>query len=152
MSPKLEISLQRDIDRIRGKVIKMGELAQEALRMCIQVLKDDNRQLAYSVILRDRYIDELEQELDCLCQEFLIRQQPVAGNFRFVFATIKINNGLERIGDYAESIARQFLTVSSLNVKPSYGKIIEIADLSIPMLRNALQSFADEDPEMAKQP
>ncbi|MGD8917131.1 MAG: PhoU domain-containing protein, partial [Syntrophobacterales bacterium] len=109
MSSRLEESLQRDIDQIRSKVIKMGTLAEGALRASLHALTQSDRQLAYSVILRDRYIDELEMELDRLCQEFLVRQQPAAGNLRFVYAVIKINNELERIGDYAESIARHFL-------------------------------------------
>ena len=150
MQSHLEESLQHDIDAVRSKVIQMGELAESALQASLEALGNKNRQIAYSVILRDRYIDEAEKELDRLCQEFLVRQQPVAGNLRFVYATIKINNELERVGDYAESIARQFLTVSSIDTQPFYQKIVDIANLSIPMLRNAVQSFAKEDPELAK--
>jgi phosphate transport system protein len=128
----------------------MGTLAEGALRASLHALTESDRQLAYSVILRDRYIDELEKELDRLCQEFLIRQQPAAGHLRFVYAVIKINNELERIGDYAESIARHFLTLSSEEPQPTYEQIVEIANHSIPMLRNALQAFADQNPELAK--
>jgi phosphate transport system protein len=149
MPSRLEESLRRDIQRIRSTVIKMGRLAEGALRASLHVLTETDRQLAYSVILKDRYIDELEKELDRLCQEFLIRQQPAAGHLRFVYAVIKINNELERIGDYAESIARHFLAVSSLDPQPSYEAIQEIARQSIPMFRNALQAFSDEDPELA---
>ena len=49
-----EESLQRDIDRIRAKVTEMGGLVDQALRGCLEALKDKNRQLAYSVILRDQ--------------------------------------------------------------------------------------------------
>ncbi len=150
MGSRLEESLRRDIDQIRSKVIKMGTLAEGALRASVHVLTENDRQLAYSVILRDRYIDELEKELDRLCQEFLIRQHPAAGHLRFVYAVIKINNELERIGDYAESIARHFLTLSSIDPQPSYGNIVDIANQSIPMLRNAIQAFADKDPELAR--
>jgi phosphate transport system protein len=150
MTSRLEATLQRDIDRIRSKVKRMGALAEGALRASLHALTEKDRQLAYSVILRDRYIDELEQELDRLCQEFLIRQQPVAGHLRFVFAVIKINNELERIGDYAESIARHYLTLSDLGPQASYDKMVEIANHSIPMLRNAVQSFAEENPKLAK--
>ena len=150
MASNLERSLQRDIDLIRSRVIAMGKLAEEALATSLQALTENNRELAYSVVLRDRFIDEMEKELDQLCQRFLIRQQPVAGQLRFVYATIKINNELERIGDYAESIARQYLTLSSLDPIPTFTKIAEIANLAIPMLRNAIQAFINEDADMAK--
>lgn len=150
MASRLEESLKRDIDRIRSTVIKMGRLAEGALRASLHALTETDRQLAYSVILRDRYIDELEKELDRLCQEFFVRQQPVGRHLRFVYAVIKINNELERIGDYAESIARHFLALSSMDLEPSYQAVQEIAHQSIPMLRNALQAFADQDPKLAK--
>jgi phosphate transport system protein len=150
MSSRFEERLTRDIDQIRSTVSKMGVWAEGALRASLLALNESDRQLAYSIILRDRYIDELEKEVDRLCQEFLIRQQPAAGHLRFVYAVIKINNELERIGDYAESIARHFLALSPIDPQPSYRAIEEIAHQSIPMLRNALQAFTDEDPKLAK--
>jgi phosphate transport system protein len=150
MSPGLEESLRRDIDQIRSTVIKMGRLAEGALSACLHALTETDRQLAYSVILRDRYIDEREKELDRLCQRFLVRQQPAGSHLRFVYAVIKINNELERIGDYAESIARHFLALSAIDPQPTYDAIQDIARQSIPMLRNALQAFSDRDPELAK--
>lgn len=150
MTSYFEESLQRGIDLIRRKVIEMGNLAERALQGSLQALIERNRQLAYSVILRDQYIDELEKELDRLCLEFLVRQQPVGAHLRFVFATIKINNEMERIGDYAESIARHFLRINALEPHPSYDKFVEIANLAIPMLRNALKAFVEQDVELAR--
>lgn len=150
MGTHLEESLQRDIDLIRSKVIEMSDQVERALKASLQALVEGNRQAAYSVILRDQQIDELENELDRLCMEFLVRQLPVAGNLRFVYATIKINNELERIGDYAESIARQFLLISGLDPANFNGKFVEIAHLSIPMFHDAVRSFVDKNPELAR--
>lgn len=149
MASYLEESLRKDILQIRSTVIKMGRLAEGALSACLHAITEKDRQLAYSVIMRDRYIDELEKELDKLCQRFLVRQQPAGRHLRFVYAVIKINNELERIGDYAESVARHFLALSPMDPQPSYKAIQEIAAQSIPMLRNALQAFSDQDPELA---
>ena len=128
----------------------MHGLAERALKGALQALVDRNRQLAYSVILRDQYIDELEKEIDRLCLEFLVRQQPVGAHLRFAYATIKINQELERIGDYAESIVRQVLKISSIEPQPSYDKFIAIANLAIPMLQQAVQAFVDQNPELAR--
>jgi len=150
MNSRLEESLRRDIDRIRSKIITMAALAEGSLRKSLHALTASDRQLAYSVILGDRYIDECEKELDRLCQEFIIRQHPAAGHLRFVYAVIKINNELERIGDYAESIARHYLTLSSIDPPLSYESIVEIAGQSIPMLRYAIQAFSDRNPDLAR--
>jgi len=145
-----EESLERDRKTIQGKILEMSRLAQRALRDALQALIERNRQKAYAIILRDQYIDEMEKEIDRLCLEFLVRQQPAGGHLRFAYATIKINLELERIGDYAESIARQVLKISSLNFQPSYDKFIAIANLSIPMLQQAVEAFVKQDPQMAR--
>jgi phosphate transport system protein len=145
-----EQHLQRDLDLIRSKIQAMAQLADRALRDSLKALVGKNLTLAYSVILRDQYIDELEKELDRLCLEFLVRQQPVAGHLRFAYATIKINLELERIGDYAESIARQVLKVSSIHDKLPLKDFSALAEVSIPMLANAIKAFLDQNADLAQ--
>ena len=150
MQSHLEENLQQDIDLIRSKVAEMGELVEKALETCLGAIEQNDQQLAYVVILRDRHIDELEETLESLCQRFLIKHLPVASQMRFVYSVIKINTELERVGDYAKSIARRFLTVSDLGAQASYPKLIDIANLAIPFLRNALRAFSESDAELAK--
>jgi phosphate transport system protein len=150
MNTHYEETLQRDIDRIRRKVTDMAGLAEHALRSCLQALADRNRQLAYSVILRDQRIDELEKEIDRLCLEFIVRQQPVAGTLRFAYAAIKINLELERVGDYAESMARNILSISDMEVEIPQERFVQIAELAIPMLHDAVKAFTTQDPELAR--
>ena len=151
MTTHLEESLKRDIERIRGQVMEMAELAERALQDAVKALVENDRKLAYAVILRDQYIDEKEKEIDRLCLEFLVRQQPVARPLRLVYSSIKINLELERVGDYAESIARQQMRLSSTARAdlPTDG-ILEIASLAIPMLHDAIDAFVRQDPELAK--
>ncbi len=146
----LEASLQRDIDQIVHRVKEMAALVEEALNRSMRSLSELNRQLAYSVILRDQRIDELEKEIDRLCLEFIVRQQPVAKALRFVYAAIKINASLERVGDYAESIARQILVLCSLDAKIPYQRFEEIAAKAVPMLAVAVEVFVTQSPDKAK--
>ena len=150
MQSHLEENMQQDIDLIRSKVVEMGGLVEKALETSLSAIEQNDRQLAYAVILRDQYIDELEDNLQSLCQRFLIKHLPVAGQMRFVYSVIKINTELERVGDYAKSIARRFLTVSDLGAPASHPKLVTIANLAIPFLRNALQAFMERDAELAK--
>jgi phosphate transport system protein len=146
----LEVSIQRDIDRITGKVRSMAAFAEDALRRSMTALSEKNRQLAYSVILRDQRIDELEKELDRLCLEFIVRQQPVARTLRFAYAVMKLSSELERVGDYAESMARQILVLYSMTVEIPYQRFAEISDKAIPMLHGAVEAFVRQDPELAR--
>jgi phosphate transport system protein len=147
-----EALLQRDIDSIRGKLLQMATLTAKALTRAYQALKDHDRQLAYAVILHDQDIDTAELELDRLCMEFIIRHQPAAGHLRFVYSASKIVNELERVGDYAESIARQVLLLDSDDVLASdlaASKFKEISELAIPMVQQSVRAFVEKNADLA---
>ncbi len=150
-----EESLEHDVKKISQKVFEMARLDEKAMKDALAALVNYDRKLAYTVIFRDRFIDELETELDRLCLAFIVRHQPVAGHLRFVFATIKIVNELERIGDYAESIARQVVFLSSVDSTPQpkkyIAKFIDLANLSIPMLQQSIKAYMQRDAKLARE-
>lgn len=145
MTGYYEESLERDMARIRHAIAEMGALAERAVADAVRALVERNRQLAYSVILRDDRIDEFEKEIDRLCLEFIVRQQPVGRHLRFAFATIKVNSELERVGDYAESIARHTLTLCSHHCTVSGEPFEEMARIAVPMLAAAVETFVTPD-------
>jgi phosphate transport system protein len=145
----LEETLRRDSEALRERIAAMGRLAERALGNSIRALVESDRGLAYTVILRDRLLDELEMELDRLCLEFLVRHQPAGRHLRLVFTVIHMNRELERIGDYAESIARQALTVSALAPQPPYARFQELGRLAARMLAGSIDSFLKQDAELA---
>lgn len=145
-----EALLQHDIDLIRAKLLEMLALDEQALTRAITAFVKRDRQLAYSVILRDQDVDALDAALDQLCLTFIVRHQPAASHLRFVYSASKIVNLLERVGDYAESIARQVLLLSSLNYDIPTEKFNELANLSIPMLHNAVHAFVDRNTDLAR--
>jgi phosphate transport system protein len=142
--------MQRDIDRIRATVVEMSVLVERALQQAMEAFVSRDRRLATAVILRDRHIDEKEQELNQLCLGFLVRQQPAASPLRMAYAAIRISLELERAGDYAESIARQTMRISDDPVEVPRERYQEMADMSIAMLRDAAKAFATEDPDLAR--
>ena len=142
--------LQQDIDLIRAKLLEMAALDEQALTRALHAFLRRDRQLAYSVILRDQDVDALDAALDQLCLEFIVRHQPTAGHLRFVYSASKIVNLLERCGDYAESIARQVLLLSSLTYDAPVDRFHQIANLSIPMLHNAVHAFVDGNADLAR--
>jgi phosphate transport system protein len=150
MGSHLEASLQHDIDLIRTQVREMAAQCERAIREAMEALLSGHRQPAYLVILRDQQIDESEQQLDRLCLEFLIRQQPAAGHLRFGYAAIKMSSELERIGDHAEAIARRLLKFESARPSISYAPFDAMANITIAMLRDAVRAFDQKDERLAR--
>ena len=145
-----EASLARDLERLREKIREMAERNAQSLRDGLAALTGNDRQLAYSIILRDTFINALDREIDRLCLEFIIRQQPVGFHLRFAAAVIKVNLDLERVGDYSRSIAKQVLKLSTLGNPPVPESFRRIAERAIPLLLKAINSFLNEDPEGAR--
>lgn len=144
-----EASMEHQLQKIRGAIGRMADLVDRALCDCIKALQERNRQLAYTVIIRDQNIDELEKEIDRLCLEFLVRQQPVARPLRFAYTAMKVNTELERVGDYAESIAHQSAKLITLGVPIPVEGFCRIADRSISMLRDAVRAYLTADQALA---
>jgi phosphate transport system protein len=150
MTTRLEASLQHDIDLIRTQVRKLAAQCERAIRTVLRALESGERQLGYVVILREQDIDESEQQLDRLCLEFLIRQQPAAGHLRLAYAAIKISSELERVGDHAESIARRILKLEPVRPAISLARFDEMGQASLAMLLDAVRAFDSGDAELAR--
>lgn len=145
----LDSKLQQATDLILAKLTSMAELTSQCLIDAHQAMIQKDGQLAYSVIFRDQAIDESEQEIDRLCLEYLVRQQPVAGHLRLIYATMKINPNLERIGDYAESVAKQSLVINSLNLNIDFSDFDALAKIAIPMVNQSVKAFVERDETLA---
>lgn len=150
MPQHFERSLERDLHVVRERIVEMAGYCERAVRGAVQAFLTRNRQQAYAVIIRDQRIDALEKEIDRLCLEFLVRQQPAGGLLRFAYTAIKVNAELERIGDYAQSIAHQAAKLSEIPFDLPGERFIQIADLAIVMLADAIRAFLDKDADLAR--
>ena len=149
MPTRLEESLERDIERIRQQVLEMSALAERALKDCVAALNEGNRQLAYAVILRDQYIDEKEKEIDRLCLEFLVRQQPVGAPPAVRLQhdqdqpRARAGRRLRREHRAPDPAAQQHARARPTSLRE---RIVEMANLAIPMLHDSIEAFVHQDP------
>mgnify|MGYP001570520030 CR=1 FL=1 len=142
-------SFERDLQEIQEELIMMGGMVEKAISTSILALKDLNARLAKEVIRYDKTIDEQELKIEDLCIKYIALQQPKATDLRFITSAMKINNELERMGDYAESIARQALFLSS---KPPLKPLVNIPLMSErvqAMVKDCLTAFLKKDQALA---
>jgi phosphate transport system protein len=90
----------------------MGSLVEESIARSIEALKTQNLELAQAVIDGDDLIDDLEHEIEEKCLEVIATQQPMAKDLRRVATLFKMINDLERMADYATSIAKITLRIA----------------------------------------
>jgi phosphate transport system protein len=146
----LEERLERDLDKIHDRVAKMGAQVQEAVKNAVHSLETGNTRLAYAVVLNDNPINRCMREIDKICQRFFAVHIPSGGHLRLLYSVIRVNIELERIGDYAVTIAREGAQLS----RPPEGalgrELDRIASESMLMLRQAIKAFTELNAEMAK--
>ncbi len=102
----MAIHLQRELEKIKKRILSLGALVEERVRMVIKAIESRDAAVAEKIIKMDYEIDEIEVEVEEECLKILALHQPVAVDLRFLIAVIKINNDLERIGDEAGNIAQ----------------------------------------------
>jgi phosphate transport system protein len=139
---------ERELESLKTSLIKMGSLAEDAIGLSIQALLNQNAERARKVIDGDARINTLEIEIDNAIVDLLALQQPVAIDLRLILAAAKINNDLERIGDHAVNIAESALAFCESRPEEPLLDLPRMAELTQKMLRNALDSFIHNDPQM----
>ena len=144
-----QMSFEKDLEAIQKELLHLGGMVEKDISTSILALKDLNVRLAKEVIRDDRDIDIQELKIDDMCIKFIALQQPKAMDLRFITSAMKINNELERMGDYAESIARQALFLSS---KPSLKPLVNIplmAERVQGMVKDSLNAFVQKNEKLA---
>lgn len=127
----------------------MGSLVEEAIGRSIEALKKQDMDLARAVIESDDRIDDLEREIEGKCLEVIATQQPMAKDLRRVATLFKMINDLERMADYAVSIAKITLRIADQPLIKPLVDIPRMAVLSQKMVKQALDAYVREDVELA---
>ncbi len=145
-----EERLQADLAKIRGRVDEIGKRVQEAIARAVDAFVTDDRNLAGDVILGDRPVNRDVRDLDRLCHAFVVRHLPSAGHLRFVSSVLRLNVELERIGDYAVTVGRETVQISTAPPRSVIQDIELLAGQSVEALGQALEAFRQGNAELAR--
>ena len=95
------IHLEDELKQLKASLTEMSYQVMNQLQKSVDSLNDFDKELAQEVIRNEKRINAHELKIDKECEVIVSLMAPVARDMRFVFATLKINNNLERIADYA---------------------------------------------------
>ncbi len=141
--------LRRELEKIKKKMLSLGALVEERARMAVEAVEGRDADIAERIINSDWEIDEMEVEIEEECLKLLALYQPVAVDLRFLVATIKINNDLERIGDEAVNIAERLQVVAK---RPPLAFVFDytpMAEKVLAMLKMSLDALVNLDVDTA---
>ncbi|HOL21615.1 MAG TPA: phosphate signaling complex protein PhoU [bacterium] len=144
--------IEQEIHLLKENIVSYASLTARMIEESITGLIEKNESLLNKVIQTDEEkANHTEMEMDERCIEVIARYEPKAKNLRTVLMIMKINNDLERIGDEAVNIAESALYLIK---KPEVKKLIDIprmAEISIKMLKESINSFVTENSSLARE-
>jgi phosphate transport system protein len=150
MMTHYEQRLARDVQRIRDLVVDAARYAERSFEDAVKALIEYDQQLAYATILGDLKLNRDIRELDRQCHAFIARHLPSAGHLRFISSVLRINIAVERIGDYAVTIARETVQLSKAPPGSLTRDTQAMGKQASEMLRQAVDAFEAGNAEMAR--
>lgn len=152
MSDKhLSTQFDSELNGVSSKVMEMGGLVEQQIRLAIQSLSTFSIEAANQVADTEARVNMMEIEIDRDLSSIIARRQPTARDLRLLIAISKTTANLERAGDEADKIARMVKSIlhSVLARALPSADLRLAADLASNQLRKALDSFARLDTTMA---
>ena len=140
-----------ELDELNTQLIKMAATVEQAVADAMTALKNRDKALAISVSNNDRDVDRMERQIEDMCLMLLLKQQPVAGDLRFISAALKIITDLERIGDHAQDICEISLTMDDKPLSVTTDLINRMFEESTAMIKMAVDAFITKDEDLATQ-
>ena len=135
----------RGLQLLEDDLLNLSSMVEKSILRSIDALKNRDLKLAGEIIEQDNYIDEKTNQVEEKCVQLIATQQPIATDLRKIVVFLLISNELERIGDYAEGIAKISIAMGN---EPPLKPLIDIpimAKKTSSMLKNAIDSLVNRD-------
>ena len=117
---------EEEIIHIKQAVAEMWQLVESQVHKSKQALLQYDSMIAHEVQSREKSVDSYELYIDRACENFIALFNPVAIDLRFVLSLMKINNNVERLGDFADGIAHYVITRKQLPLFDELLKALKI--------------------------
>src|SRR5689334_25035706 len=138
-------AFEQRIDTLRDQILLLGGKTEAAVARAVKALTTRDTELAETVCIDDKEIDQMELEIDRLSIEILGSQQPTEHDLRMVVSVAKITPILERIADHATSIAEAAIVLSNEPQIDSYGDVAKMSEIAAEMPRESVNPSTPED-------
>lgn len=137
------------IRELEQRVVGMGQMIIAAVDRSVEALKARDMAVAQQIVADDENINRLRWQIEEDCINLIATQQPVASDLREIVAILTISTELERMGDYAEGIARITLMHGPEPLLKPLSGIPIMAEKATDMLKRSLEAFIARDAKKA---
>jgi phosphate transport system protein len=148
---EIRTGFHKKLREIQDNILAMGSMVEKAITNSVEALKNRDLELAQQIITDDQKVNQKRFEIEDKCTQLIATQQPMASDLRAIICVLNIITEIERIGDYAEGIARIVIEIGN---EPPLKPLIDIprmAEKVVDMLHRSLDALVNRDADTAKQ-
>ncbi len=138
-----------ELAELKTELVEMCRLTETMIENSITALIARDRELGKSVKEMDKRVDEYEMDIEKKCMRILLKQQPVAKDFREVSTALKMITDIERFGDQASDIGDLVYTMPGDKYIKKLTHIKAMGELAVKMVRESVNSFIRNDEKLA---
>lgn len=144
--------IESELVLLKKEVDEMWTLVYNQLDRAGEAVLTLDKELAQQVVVREKRVNAFELKIDSDVEDVIALYNPVAVDLRFVLAMLKINTNLERLGDFAEGIARFVIKCDEPALDADLLKKLRLEEMFrevLCMLETAKKALHDESIELA---
>ncbi|GGF86177.1 phosphate transport system regulatory protein PhoU [Paenibacillus albidus] len=139
----------KDLEELRSLLQQMGEHVTDALEGAVLALQTLDTTRAQEIVKADLRLNAMEDRIMEIGSRLIITQQPVAKDLRRIITAFKISSDLERMGDLALDVAKVTMRVQGQQLIKPLVDIPRMAEIVTGMTTEAIQSYLDENTDLA---
>ena len=143
---------EKELQLLKDEVSQMWKLVLSQLEKSRQAFLSGDVELAREIASREKRVDAFELKIDSDCENYIALYSPVAVDLRLVLSLIKISSTLERIGDFAEGIARYIIENDCSKIEPLLIEELQLEkmfDTLISMLSDSFVALESENTKIS---
>lgn len=128
---------------------EMGNRVEKALIQSMDALKTGDVESGKNIVKSDSELNQLEEKISEIGAKLIATQQPVAKDLRRILIAFKISSDLERMGDLSVDIAKVVIRLDGQELIKPLLDLPRMAELVALMIQESLQSYVDENIDLA---
>ncbi|MCR5775381.1 MAG: phosphate signaling complex protein PhoU [Lachnospiraceae bacterium] len=142
---------EEQLSELNQEMVQMGNKIMESIENAIDALVNKDTEKARSIMENDAEIDQLQKQIEHICFNLLIQQQPVARDLRTVTAAMKMVTDMERIGDHAADISEMTVLMGEKSRADTFEYIQKMASETLLMLNHSIEAYVEKNADKAKE-
>ena len=148
---EIRTTYHKKLRLIQDDILAMGSMVEKAISHSIETLRNRDLEAARQIIADDQKINRKRFEIEEQCIQLIATQQPMASDLRNIICILNIVTELERIGDYAEGIAKIVIMIGDEPLLKPLIDVPRMADKVNDMLHRSLDALINRDDDAARQ-